>query len=1016
MALERQIKSLPFTEGPDTKTDPILSAKPSRVENAVIRGGTWKKRWGTSQLTALIDTGESFTVGEGLFAFDSELVRINSGTAYSLGPATGKWTTKPGGGQTATHTAKRIIRNSRSQTDADHVYTNGVTVSAWAETAGPSIGLHIAVYDEVTGEFYQTGGAIVSGVSSALGCRCVALGNKVLVFYSNAATLNVAIVDTTSPATAPTVVTSLKTDLYQPVANGGAFDAVASPTGGYAVVAYVWDNAGTISTKLFAVNSLGAVLASPATTDMGETFEALVSIYVAASGLLYVFPHGNNAYFLTANATTLAKVLARTTINNAVGSRTLVAVAEATAGSLTVFMSGSGGAAATASLVATAVVNSAGIGTAYAAINGTAGIAIQGDGFILNGQAACLVMNGATFSGAISLQPTLFVLTATGAVAARILPGTAGNNSGLYARPSRPFTTTMGGTAMLVFERGRLNYTSAAGVTIDKTPIGVTRINLQAVKASVLPMVRLGDAMYIGGSRPSVYDGQEWTDAGFNMFPTGVSAVAAAGGVLSAGTYQYRVLYSWQSVRGELQRSAPSPAVSVTVTATQKVTLTIPTMRLSNRDATAVNQVQIEVYRTEANGTVFYRLSRVDSPLMNDLTASTVSFVDDSTLNVPDTALISNELIYTTGGVYDNIAPPAYRFACAHKNRLIIAGLEDPYEWRSSCQAIRGEMLRFNEAWGGRVPSQNGQITGVASLDNSLIIFVERGAYVVLGDGPDLLGNNPWLPPQPITSVTTGPVSAQSINSINAGVLFQNSQGFQLLDRSLNVQYIGADVEAYAGYNVRCATLRPEVSQLWIQADQGSDMVGGVIGGELQTSNGGVCLVYDYFYGQWSVLTNYGGQSAAFFQSKYCRMRSDGTCFQEQPGTYRDSGTYVATTIETGWVKLAGLQGFQRVWEAGLVGAYGGAGNDFTLSWSIGYDYNTAYNSTYTATYNTAGIFASGDQFQIQRQMPVQKCEAIRFKITDSPSGNGQGIALTDLTLLVAVKGGSNRLPSTKTL
>jgi hypothetical protein len=1021
MALEKQLKSMPFTEGPDTKTDPILSAKPSRVENYVIRGGTLKKRWGTSTLSTTTDIGSTLSTGELVFAFDSELVRINGSTAYSLSSASNRWTTKPGGGLTATHVRRPLVRNSHPIYDADHASANGVTVIAWAESYTfnvQDLGIHVQVYDEATGDIFQTvnmAGLGLSSTANAKGCRCVVLGNKILVFYTNAGSgIGVVVVDTTSPSTTPTVATGIATPS---VTTSSAFDAYAAPGGAYAVLAYITGVGGARHVSVKAIDATGAVKASPAATDLGlvgdPTNSQSVALRIDTNGIAYAVSYGSMAYFLSFNASTFATVTTWTAITtNTTQAR--VAMAEATAGQITVFLSDAGTSAT--AFASSAVINSAGVVTAWALIPGTGGVGIQGDGFLVNGSAACLVMTGQTSSGAISLQPTYWAITTSGSVVAKILPGTAANNNSATTRVSRAFTTPKGAQALVVFERGRLNYTSQAGTVIDKTPIGLTRVDLLPVRASLLPVIRIGGETYIGGSRPSIYDGQEWTDAGFNQFPETVTAAAAAGGVLTAGTYQYRVLYSWVNAQGALQRSAPSPAVSVTVTVNQKVTLTIPTMRLSNRDTTAVNRVQIEVYRTEANGTNFYRVSKVDSPQANDQTAATLSFADDSTLNVPDSSLISNELLYTTGGVYDNIAPPAYTAACAHKNRLVMVGLEDPYEWRSSCVAIRGEMLRFNEAWGGRVPAERGKLVGCASLDNNLILFAERGAYVVLGDGPDLLGNNAWQPPQPITAVTAGPLSAQSIVSTPAGVLFQNAQGFQLLDRSLNVQFIGADVDAYAGYAVRCAMVRPEVSQVWMHMDQGSDMVGAAVGGELNTSNGGVCLVFDYVYGQWSVLTNYGAQSAAYYQGKYCRMRSDGTCFQEQPGTYRDSGVYVPGTFETGWIKLAGLQGFQRVFEAGLLGAYGGSGNDFVLTWSIGYDYATTYDSTYTLTYNTAGIFANGEPFQVQRQMPRQKCQAIRFKFTDSPSGNGQGMALTDLTLVVGVKGGSNRLPYSKTM
>lgn len=1023
MALQKQLLSLPFTQGPDTKTDPILSAKPSLVENYVIRGGTLKKRWGTTTLASAVDTFQ-VPVGELLFSFDSELVRIGAGACESLGPIKAAWTAKAGGGQTATHSIRRIVRNTRTQKEPDHAYASGVVVTAWVESSGPATGLHIAVYDEATGDFYQTGASAVSGQTATdlHGCRCVVLGNKVLVFFMRTSTtaLHVAIVNCLSPATAPTVVTNLQTDVAA-AANGNIFDAAPGPGSTYAVVAYTTQPAGVFHLNVFGVSATGAVLASPAKADLGASgaTNQSVALRLDSNGIGYAINYGDTATFTSFSGTTFAAVSSFTSITGTAG-RVIAALVESSSGKMTVFLSGDGNNQPTF-FVGSAVIDKNGVTTAYAAINGTAGAGICSDGFLFTplGQtisstgASVMVTTGTMIAGFAGVQPTTWALTVGGNVAAKMLPATTGGNSGVWQKYPRPFTTTNGSISVVVRERGRLNYTSVSGVKQDRTPIGLARVDLRPALANQLPVVQIGDAVYIGGSRPSMYDGQQWTDSGFNIFPEGVTAAAAGGGALSAGTYQYRVIYSWVSSRGELQRSAPSPAVSVTVTATQKVTLTVPTMRLSARDTAGVNQVQIEAYRTEANGTNFYRVTPVDAPTMNDQTASTVTITDDT---VTDAALISNELLYTTGGVYDNIAPPAYTAACAHKSRLVMVGLEDPYEFRTSCVAIRGEMLRFNEAWGGRVPSDKGKLIGCASLDNNLILFAERGAYVVLGDGPDLLGNNPWLPPQPITAVTAGPLTAQSIVSTPAGVLFQNAQGFQLLDRSLNVQYIGADVEAYAGYTVRAAMVRPETSQIWMLADLGSDIPGALIGGEWVTSNGGVCLVFDYVYGQWSVLTNYGGQSLAYYQGKVCRVRSDGTVFQEQPGTYRDSGTYVPGSIETNWIKVAGIQGFQRVYEAGLLGAYGGPGNDFSLTWAVGFDYATTYDSTYASSYSTVGVFASGEAFQVQRQMPKQKCEAIRFKITDSPSGNGQGMSLTDLTLVVGVKGGSNRLPFTKTL
>jgi hypothetical protein len=85
MSLQKQPVSMPFTQGTDTKTNPKLANKPSRMENLVLRGGTPDKRYGTTQLTTSIDTGGTQSSGQALFTYDDELCRINGGSLYALG-------------------------------------------------------------------------------------------------------------------------------------------------------------------------------------------------------------------------------------------------------------------------------------------------------------------------------------------------------------------------------------------------------------------------------------------------------------------------------------------------------------------------------------------------------------------------------------------------------------------------------------------------------------------------------------------------------------------------------------------------------------------------------------------------------------------------------------------------------------------------------------------------------------------------------------------------------------------
>ena len=89
----------------------------------------------------------------------------------------------------------------------------------------------------------------------------------------------------------------------------------------------------------------------------------------------------------------------------------------------------------------------------------------------------------------------------------------------------------------------------------------------------------------------------------------------------------------------------------------QQQTIEVPTLRITDKD-----NVDIELYRTEESGTVFYKVASV----VNDKTVNNLSIVDNS---VSNTDLISQEVLYTTGGELENIAAPPSSIIESFKSR-----------------------------------------------------------------------------------------------------------------------------------------------------------------------------------------------------------------------------------------------------------------------------------------------------------------------------------------------------------
>lgn len=1040
MPLEIKTQSMPFTQGPDTKNDQKLAVKPSRLENAVFRGGTLAKRFGRAALPTALDTGGNLTQGEALFTFNNELVRINGGATYGLSPEASEWITKPGGLHYNTVTKKQLVRNSSSQSAWDQAVVNGVAVLAWVGSA-PNAGIHIAVYDTVSGTFYQTGSLALANSSGLRAPRCVVLGSKVLVLVMATANTSLAYttVDTASPEAAPPALVATGTlyslaQTFDAFAYNSSYAVIVAPSSGTDLTLSTLDANGNapLSPQTIAGAASAAGLRSgifAKRTTNGNIFTVYADVVAHSTKWVIRDP---SLMFVQNPATIVSNG------NWSGGNAEFYSAAgvELTTNNLTVIMCQGSAPSANPggpkTFLGKSVLSLA--GSSFTEIPTTSGMTIMTDvvpydgDFVfgaVNGDLVGPTVAGSTVSQFTGLQASAWVLNLSGLVVARALVEKCGGPASSTPRASRPFL--VGPAASFLFgEQGRLSYSSSGSFTFNTTPLGISQITVTPAKANALAIQQLGETVYVGGGLPRVYDGQSVYEAGFALYPTlSTLAMAGSGGSLSAGQYQYSFVYSFISAQGELVRGIPSPGAAATITAvlSDKANIAIAPMPESMRDLLPSGAlVTIEVYRTIANGTVFYRQSSVQFPNLN---VTTYISANSGTINIADgtsdAALQSGELLYTTGGILDWEPPPAYSAACVHEQRLIIVGLEDPYTWMPSSQSVAGEQIRFSSFTLGHVPADTGPLVGCASMDGTLFLFTSQAAYSVSGNGPDQLGNNPYPPTQRVTSVDVGPINATSIVSTPLGIIYQSTKGLMLLDRSLNTSLIGADVQEYstAPYAVKSGLVDATQQYIRFLADPGSDIPGtanGVLNPTV-TSDGGVSLVYDYYYQQWSVFTNYGGQDNSLYQGRYTMIRSDGLISQETPNAFLDFGASFSSVVETAWVKAAGLQGFQRFYYAILLGTYG---SDFTLVWDVALNYQGSLPTvpTYTQTVQLVGngVFALGGPFQARHHLG-HKCSAVKFRFTDTNvQGNGQGMQLSDMTIEYGILPRGYRLPANQTL
>ena len=443
------------------------------------------------------------------------------------------------------------------------------------------------------------------------------------------------------------------------------------------------------------------------------------------------------------------------------------------------------------------------------------------------------------------------------------------------------------------------------------------------------------------------------------------------------------------------------------VTGIGTATVYIPTLRLTYKwnppsNTGTANKVIIRLYRWSAAQEEFFEVTSVSSPTLNDPTVDYVTFTDTQS----DAAIEGNSLIYTTGGVLEDIAAPSFSICSMFDDRLWVVDAEDPYTLWYSKQVIENTGVEFSDLLTYYVaPTQGAQgstgpVTALCPMDTELVIFKKDAAYYVNGTGPDNTGANGQYS-QPIFITST--VGCDNVNSIvltDDGIMFQSDKGIWLVGRNLQTSYIGAPVEKYVlGNTVTSAIVVPGTTQARF------------------TLNTGVTLMYDYFYNQWGPFS-ISGISATLYNGQHTMLNSYGQILQETPNLYLDISNPVLMSFTTSWLNLAGVQGYQRAYFFYPLGMYL---SPHKLQFAVAYDYNPSptqvtliqpnnFSSAVPSNFGVPVPMGSKNNVENWRVfLARQRCSSVQItfnEIYDPTFGvpAGAGLTMTGLNVVAGLK------------
>lgn len=1013
MALQKQNVAIDFSQGLDTKTDPfqLPVGKFLNLENAVFNiGKLLSKRNGYGKLPELSDTNSRF-----LTTFNGNLTAI--GTSFqALSEASNSWVNK-GFFQPAKLQTLPLIRSNLNQTQSDTaVAANGLVCTVFSDYNGSTTVYKYAIADSVTGQniVAPTLIPVASGVVTGAP-RVFLLGNYFILLFTNFITatnhLQYVAISVNNPTNVSSNVdvsatyapaTTLSFDAF--VVNSALYIAWNGSAGGGAVHMKYLSASLTLTTQVTFATEIATIMSVCADVS-GTNPGGQPVIYAVYYNLATTTGH------VLAVDSQLNTIHAPTTW---ISSGTILNVtSSAQSGSVNIFYEVSNaysydGAIATNFVNTKAVTQAGSVGSASTVLRS---VGLASKSFILDGSIYMLVVYSSGY------QPSYFLIKSTGSVIGKI---SYSNGSG-YKTTGLPEVSLSGTTAFVSYLiKDLVQATNKTQGATSNTPVySQTGINLATVEigTSEISSAEIGGNLNITGDITWAYDGYVAVEQGFHLYPDYVEATTAmTGGFLKDQIYFYVATYEWADNQGNIFRSAPSIPFRVTTTGgdVSANTINVPTLRITYKTA---NPVKIVIYRWSTDQQTYYQVTSITAPTLNSTSSDSIAFVD----TLADASILGNNILYTTGGVIENVGAPSFSDVSLYRSRLFGIDSEDDNLLWYSKQVIEATPVEMSDLFTIFVApttgaqGSSGGMKCIAPLDDKLIIFKRDAIYYIVGNGPDNTGaNNDFSEPVFVTS-TVGSENKRSIVFMPKGLMFQSDKGIWLLGRDLSTQYIGAPVQGFTdNATVDSAVSVPGTNQVRF------------------TLSTGITLMYDYYYDQWGVFTGVPCVSSTLYENLHTFVDQYGRVFQETPNVYKDGSNPVLMKFTTGWLNFAGLQGYQRIYYFDLLGKYI---SPHKLNVQIAYDYNSAASQqtvitpdNYNAPWGGDSTWGSNALWGGQPRLEAwkiftqkQQCQAFQITLNEIfdasyDTAAGAGLTISGLNCVIGIKKAYRPSPAKNTV
>ena len=968
MALIPQLVPIKFGQGIDTKVDPkqqlITTFRKARnITYETI--GSLKKRNGYDQIQLYTLENEHLIRAQKLTTFKDELNVFSENRLYAYSESVGKLSDK-GPIYPVYSQVTPVINAAAGVVSSDVALISGLEIHAYATDANEA---RYSIKDSANGTFLASNNLLGTGSQ----VKVVPVNNYAYIFYSSGTNISFRRVAITTP-NAP--------DAAVPLANNLNSTTPVWDVETHQNKIFVSYNSSVLAARLRIVSVLSDGSVGTGIGVSGTPDSHAITVFVDSSAQVNVFFASTTALkILQANFLLTGIVVPETTID-ATSNVVNIGALETATGEYDLWYEVS----QTADMdhyIKQMQVDSIG------AITESPTVFVRSLGLV----SKPYYVNALPYVPAVfgsDLQSTAFVLDANANVVAKFSPETS---SSVLTSGSLSHTQMLDSETALISGQYTTKIDAENGDL--RSVFGVAEVRIQHTESNPIQAAVLGDNLHISGGVMRSYDADEVAEHGFNMYPDSITAgtTSGVGGNIAAGNYGYVAVYRWTDNYGQEHRSSESPNLDVVIAggpSTHTQQIIVPTLRVTDK-----TEVVIELYRTEDNGSVFYRTATA----LNDTTVDSITITDTTA----DASLIAELPLYTTGGVLANGQAPSARLLSTHtsSNRIFAVAEDDNLLIYSKIRE-QGKPVEWARELVMPVDAIGGRISALAAMDEKEVIFKETAILFIAGSGPNNLGQQDTFTEPERVAVDVGCTEPSSIVLTPSGLMFKSTKGIYLLTRSLGLQYIGAPVEDYNSLQITSAKLISRNNQVRF------------------TTSDGDCLVYNYLLGLWSTFSNHEALDAVVVGTDYYYIRTDGSVFKENPTSFSDNGTPISIFVETAWISFAGIQAFQRAYKMLVIGDYKSAhmlrvraAYNFVNAWTHEKILNPVSDIVSGVAYGDSSPYGEesvyggdGSPYQARFDFAKQKCQAIKLQFQDMQTVAGEGLVLSAMTLEIGIKKG----------